>query len=227
MDLKATIATSYRNRLLLIAIAALLYAAWCIYDATIAYPDKIDARQAFEKVQTEHPETWRTDEWPKLAEANGWDPTKEPEKLDAWNIRTQWIQFAIVFPIGSYCLYSMLVWSRRYVGADGEKLYSHTGDEIRFDRITNIDATRWENKGIAIVNYDIGQGEKSLVIDDWKYTREPSDQIFDRLRENVDADKFVGLAEKTEAADASPEAEAAASETAETEEDAASTTRSA
>ena len=211
MDLKATIAASYRNRLILIALAAYLYSAWCVYDALVAYPKKMDIRAEFERVQEENPDTWKTVEWPALAEENGWDGTKVPDDIDEWNIRTQWIQFALVFPIGSYCFYSLVIWSRRYIGADEAKLYDNTGAEVPFEKITRIDAGRWDNKGIAVVYYDTGAGEGSVVIDDWKYVREPSDEIFDRLKANVDAEKIEGLAE-------TPDEDVSAGETAEASE---------
>lgn len=218
MDLKATLANSYRNRLILIAAVTLLYSAWCLYDAMVAYPDKIEARERFEEVQAEHPETWKTTEWPRVAEQNGWDGTKEPDKMGAWNIATQWIQFGIVFPIGVYCLYSLTMWQRRYIGADDTKLYTHTGEEIPFDSITRIDAVRWETKGIAVIQYDTGQGIQSLILDDWKYTREPSDQIFDRLRENLDADQITGLTQPQAAQDAADAADDAAADQAPADE---------
>jgi len=197
MDLKATIdkdTFGYRNRLLLIALGALLYAAWCLYDALIGYPDQIAAHEALVEVKEQHPNDWKS-KWPEVAEANGWDPTKEPDEKSQGDITTQWLQFAIVFPIGTYCLFSVAVWSRRYIGADEHKLYA-TGDiQIPFDQITRIDATRWENKGIARVYYDIGQGENTLLIDDFKFERQPADAIFNRIREAIDDEKIQGLTE--------------------------------
>jgi len=195
MDIKATIDTDtfgYRNRLLLIALGAMLYAAWCLYDARIGYPNKIEAREAFNSVKAEHPDEWKT-KWPEVARENDWDPTKEPDELSEGDITTQWLQFAIVFPIGSYCLISVALWSRRYVGADDEKLYSHGGVEVPFNKITRIDATRWESKGISRVYYDLGTGEQNVLIDDFKYDRQASNEVFNRVRNGIDEDLIEGL----------------------------------
>jgi hypothetical protein len=195
MDLKATIdkdTFGYRNRLILIALGALFYAALCVYDAKVKYPDQIKANKEIERVKAEHPTDWK-DHWPAVAEANGWDPDKEPKERSQGDIMTQWWQFAVVFPIGSYCLFTVLVWSRRYIGADDSKLYA-TGDvEVPFDEITRIDAARWENKGIARVYYDIGAGEKSILIDDFKFERQTTDEIFNRILKAVDDEKIEGL----------------------------------
>lgn len=200
MDLKATIAKGYRNRLILIALGALLYAAWCLYDALVGYPDGQRAREAFEQVQLEHPEDWKS-QWPAVADENGWDGTREPEEVSDMNIMTQWLQFAIVFPIGAYCLYSLAMWSRRYIGADDAKLYASGGVEVPYEKVVRVDAARWASKGIARVAYDLGHGEQDLIIDDWKYEREPSDGVYERLRQHVDADRFDGLGGADEPSD--------------------------
>lgn len=210
MDIKATIDTDlfgYRNRLLLIALGAMLYAAWCLYDARIGYPNKIEAREAFDAVKEEYPEDWKK-EWPKVAEANDWDPDREPDELSKGDITTQWLQFAIVFPIGSYCLFSVALWSRRYIGVDDTTLYSHGGVQVPFDQITRIDANRWETKGIAHVYYDIGSGERSILVDDFKYDREACGKVFARLRASVAEDKIEGLSEDEDEPVAEPEATA-------------------
>lgn len=198
MDIKATIdkdTFGYRNRLILIAIGALFYAAYCVYDATVAYPDQIEAREAFNQLKTDHPEDWKQ-KWPEVAEANDWDPSKEPKERSQGDITTQWLQFAVVFPIGSYCLFAVALWSRRYVGVDETKFYANGGVEVPFDQITRLDATRWERKGISRVYYDTGTGEKSVLIDDFKYEREPADAVFDRIKEAIGEEKVVGLSEK-------------------------------
>lgn len=201
MDIKATIdkeSFGYRNRLLLIALGAMLYAAWCLYDARIGYPDKIAAREAFEQVQDKHPDDWRTEEWPRVAKENGWDPTKEPEEKTKGDITTQWIQFAIVFPIGSYCLIAVALWSRKYVGVDETTLYANGGVEVPFDKITRVDAARWENKGIARIYYDLGSGEGNILIDDFKLDRQPANAVFNRIKEAIDDERIDGLSEVTE-----------------------------
>ncbi len=190
MDLKATIAGGYRNRLILIALGTLFYSAWCIYDATIGYPKKQDIHEKYQDVQQENPSDWQ-EKWAEQVKEHGYP--QQPDPVSTWNINTQWIQFAIVFPIGAYCLFSVVRWSRRFVAADDNTLYSHGGVEVPFDQIARIDASRWGNKGIARVYYENGAGEQMVLIDDWKYDREPSDLIFSRIRDNVDADIIEGL----------------------------------
>lgn len=197
MDLKATIDKElfgYRNRILLIAMGALFWAAYCVYDAIVAYPDQIDAHNAVTQLKEDYPEDWR-ERWEIEATNNGWNPNKEPEERTQGDILTQWIMFVPCFLIGSYCLVSVLVWSRKFIGADEEKLYANGGVEVPFDQITRIDASRWDNKGIAKVYYDEVSGERNVLIDDFKFERVPTNAIFNRIKAAVDDDKIEGLAE--------------------------------
>lgn len=201
MDLKATIdkeTFGYRNRLLMIALGALLYASWCLYDGLIAYPDQMKAYQAINQVKKDNPEDWKS-KWPEVAIANGWDDTKEPDERTQGDITTQWLQFAIVFPIGAYCLFAVATWSRRFVGADENTLYANGGIEVPFDQITRIDASRWENKGIARIYYNAGSTQSHILIDDFKFERPPADAIFNRVVKAVGPDKVEGLSELVEA----------------------------
>lgn len=203
MDLKAKIdkdTFGYRNRLILIALGALFYASLCVYDATVKYPKQIDARQLLEDVKKEHPSDWK-DHWPAVAKANDLDPNKEPKERSEGDITTQWWQFAVVFPIGTYCLISVLVWSRRFIGADESTLYASGNVEVPFDQISRIDATRWENKGIARVYYDTGSGENNVLIDDFKFERQTADAIFNRMKLAIEDDKIEGLLEDDETED--------------------------
>ncbi|MFK7789858.1 MAG: hypothetical protein AB8C95_10260 [Phycisphaeraceae bacterium] len=201
MDIKATIDTEtfgYRNRLLMIALGALLYASWCMYDGLIAYPDQIKAYEAINQVKKDNPEDWKT-KWPEVAKANDWDYTKEPNERTQGDITTQWLQFAIVFPIGAYCLFAVGTWSRRYLGVDKTTLYAHGNVEVPFDQITRIDASRWENKGIAKVYYKTSAGEGQVLIDDFKLERQPTDAIFNQIKNAVDPEIIEGLSEEDDA----------------------------
>jgi len=192
MDLKAKVASGYRTRLILIAVGALLYSAWAYYDATIKYPDKIAAFDRFDDLRTNNPDNFNQ-LWATVAIENGWDPDSIPEEVQEGDIDAQWWQFAITFPIGMYCLISLGLWSRRYLGADETNLYTHGRVVVPYDSITRIDAARWDTKGIAYIQYDLGHGEQSLLIDDWKYDRQPTDEIFDRVRDKVDDEKIAGM----------------------------------
>lgn len=192
MKTKTTIATGYRWRLIIIAAGCLFWAGYCVYDATISYPDQIERYRVFLDYQQDNPNYQST--WPDFAASKGW-PTEEPRKMEQHNITTQWLMFALTAPIGVYCLALIVLWQRRFVAVDDQAIYSHGNRQATWDQITRIDASRWASKGIARVYYDTGSGEQEILLDDWKYERNPSTEIYKTLERNVDDEKFEGLAD--------------------------------
>lgn len=204
MQTKATIASGYRWRLIIIALGSLGWAGYCVYDATIAYPNQIARRQAFVDYRDTHAD-WATT-WGDHAIAQGWDP-EEPVEKSQGDIMTQWAMFALTAPIGLYCLVLAVMWQRRFIAVDDEALYAYGDRKAVWDQITRIDAQRWDSKGIARVYYNAGSGEQAILVDDWKYERTPTTAIFNRLKEKVDASKFDGLDSKHTPADPEPASE--------------------
>ncbi|MEM1353525.1 MAG: hypothetical protein AAGC44_02310 [Planctomycetota bacterium] len=192
---QASIASGYRWRLIIIALGCLGWASWCVKDATVTYPEQIERREFFVAYQDANPE-WATT-WPETAASKGW-PIEEPTDRSQGDILTQWLMFGLTAPIGLYCLSLVLIWQGRYLGSDEEAIYSHGNRKAKWDQITRIDASRWEIKGIARVYYDDGSGERQILVDDWKFEREPTTAVYQSLKDHVDQAKFEGLEEDDE-----------------------------
>jgi len=76
--------------------------------------------------------------------------------------------------------------------SDG-KLASKGGGEIELKDITKIDKTRWEKKGITKVSATGADGkERTMIIDDLKFEREPTDQIMAEIERVAGVDKIIG-----------------------------------
>ena len=58
-----------------------------------------------------------------------------------------------------------------------------------FDAITRLNKRRWE-KGIAVVRYTDATGDGKLVLDDWKFEREPTDRIGDEVEKRLKVDQI-------------------------------------
>jgi len=205
--IKATIASGYRWRLLIIALGCLAWAGWCVKDATVTYPEQIDRREYFESYKTSNPE-WATT-WPDEAASQGW-PIEEPMERSQGDILTQWAMFALTAPIGLYCLTLAIIWQGRFLRTDEQAIHSHGNRTATWQQIKRIDATRWASKGIARVYFDSGSGEQEILLDDWKYDRHPTTAIFKRLQEKVDAEKFDGLTDESDPDDEPAEQESTA-----------------
>ncbi|XAL99009.1 hypothetical protein OT109_15665 [Phycisphaeraceae bacterium D3-23] len=189
---RATVANGYRWRLIIIGVVMVGFSGWAVYDATINYPKKQELRETFEREVSGAEPDQRLTAWAKYAGENGLDKT-EPEALSEFDILTQWLLFGISFPIGAYHLVQWFLWSRKFIEGDDDGVRAHGDTAFTWEQVTAVDANKWDRKGIAYIEYDAGKGNSLLVLDDWKYEREPADAVFALLQEYVDADKIDGL----------------------------------
>jgi len=187
---RATVANGYRWRLIIIAVVCLVYGGFCIKDGAYTYPELQERRayyESFVAAEGNDPALWAA-----KAREMGW-PIEEPKSIEDKNILTQWVQLAIVLPVGLLHLFLWAKWSRRFVEADDDGVVANGGRAFTWDQVTAVDASRWDRKGIAYIQYDTGDAKGEVVLDDWKMVREPADAIFELLKDNVDEDKIEGL----------------------------------
>lgn len=201
---RATVANGYRWRLIIIAVVCLGYSGWCVYDGAYMLPEKQDKRAVFEQFVADNgpdPALWAAE-----ARRLGW-AIEEPKEIGENDILTQWLQLAIVLPIGLYNLYLFLMWSRRFVEGDASGVRANGGRAFTWDQVAAVDAHKWDRKGIAYIEFESGSGQQMLVLDDWKMEREPTDAIFELLRGNVPEEKVSGLNASSDSADGDGSAE--------------------
>jgi hypothetical protein len=54
--------------------------------------------------------------------------------------------------------------------------------------VTQLDKSKWDRKGIAVVHYDSGAaGPRRLVLDDFVYQRQPTDRIVEHIEGRIAA----------------------------------------
>ena len=191
MPAKATIRDAYRWRLGIIALGLLGFAAYCFYDGYIAYPHYKEQWDTYQTVKADYPETY-TEEWKRVAADRGWS-AKRPSKTSDWDITTQYLMGAGSLLVGVPFLFGFLRTYTRWVASDEAGLRASGSKVAPWDSITRLDSTRWKTKGIAFVHYDRDGKEGRILLDDWKFERDPTVQIYDEVREHL------GLAEGDEA----------------------------
>ncbi|MEM6756313.1 MAG: hypothetical protein AAF586_04030 [Planctomycetota bacterium] len=203
MDVKAKIRPGYQARLGIIALALLAFAAWFYYDGAIAYPKKQEIQLAYQALAEEG----RAGEWREVAEANGW-PTETPEApLSDTSIRTQFLMGTLCLPIGLYFAVVFAMASRRWVGAAADGLHDHRRRLAAWESIDSIDDSRWKTKGIVWVHFTDASGKADkMLLDDWKYDRDATRAIVDRLQEERPEASTDGELARQEPADAEPDA---------------------
>lgn len=183
MPAKATIRNSYRWRLGIIALGLLGFAAWAFYDAYIAYPKYQEQYQAYEKVAAEYPTTY-ADEWKRVATERGWSTDRPKETSDS-DILTQYLMMAGSLIVGLPFLYGFIRTYTRWVASDAQGLRASGGKVAPWPSITRLDSTRWKTKGIAYVHYENNGKDGRILLDDWKFEREPIVEIYGEVHEHL------------------------------------------
>ncbi|MEO0587430.1 MAG: hypothetical protein AAF078_07310 [Planctomycetota bacterium] len=182
MDVKAKIRPGYIWRPGLIAVALLGFAGYFFYDGAIGYPYQQEIQLAYQQLQQDFPES-SNERWIEMATENDW-PTDIPSApISDMSILTQFICGFICLPIGFYFAYTFLSTLRWWVAMDDDGLTDHRGRSIPWDAIDSVDTSRWKTKGIAWVHFDNNGKPDKLLLDDWKFEQEPTNQIMTELEE--------------------------------------------
>lgn len=254
MPTRATTWRGYRWRMTLVAVMCLGFAAWCMFDGLIKYPNQNKVYHAYhdppksyldqwwppiarirqwpmdprEMIKVYHqlprnisttqrstqwrdvssPNDWpqnldeagqlvqtfqetRDDMWSDYAKKNGWpgEVEKVPHLRSDFDVATQFIMFAITFVIGSVYTLTVLRSMNRWIEVDAHGLNTSWGQHVPFDAIVRLNKRRWE-KGIAVVWYQDVGGERKLVLDDWKFERELTDQIINEVEGHLKVDQI-------------------------------------
>lgn len=128
--------------------------------------------------------------WLDYTEQRGWD-AKPPEKpYDARTIREQWVFFYICSALAAVSLFLLIRTSKRRIVATEDALISQSGRRIPYSEFKKLDLRKWDNKGIAIAQYDGPSGSGRVRIDGLTYggfkedAGSPAEKLMQRLREH-------------------------------------------
>ena len=205
MSVRASISKGYIWRPGVIGLAALGASGWFAYDGMVKYPRQKQMWESYNEISREHVDDpiEAAKVWEETAASHGWSNKKPVEKTDT-DIMTQKIIAAGTAPVGLFFLYGFFTSRGRWVEADEQGLATSSGQKAPFDSINSLDKSRWQSKGIAVVHYDGDGGAGRIVLDDWKFEREPTQQILKAVEERTG---LGGEAEATEGAAAADEVE--------------------
>ena len=96
------------------------------------------------------------------------------------------IQKALCFllpPLGIFVVALALYKSRGRYTLSGTTLSVPGHPGISLDSITHIDKRLWERKGIAYLDYESNGKTDTIVLDDFLYDRDPTDEIFKQIED--------------------------------------------
>ena len=214
MKTKANTWSGYRLRVGLIGLVCLGFGGCSIWDASVRYPGENKIKAAYDNISEET----RDLDWPDLAKQEGFpkDPDKVPRHFKTdWDIKVQYVMAAITLPIGLVFAFSFLRSYGRWVASDEEGVTTSWGHNVRFDQVARLDKKRW-SKGIAVVHHSDGNEPRKLVLDGWKFDREPIDAIVEEVESRLSPDQIDQPAGAAAPASNEPDA---ADEPADTESD--------
>lgn len=185
MPAKAPIQSSYRVKLLIIAMIMLLFGAYFAYDGWIGYDKKNEPRLAYDAlVQAETPNIREV--WEVMADENGWSKSAPKAPYKPADMMTQKIIFVILSLIGSYFLFGWFRSGGRFTESTPNGVTDQSGKLAKWDAISEVDLRRWDAKGIAIVHFEQAGKKSRIVLDDWKMETQPTRLVVAEIKQQLD-----------------------------------------
>ena len=192
------------RRFLWIALGCVVFSLWFLFDGMVAYPKELE-RCATYWQPADQPGRWQEMErsaWLEIAQSKNWS-TKIPEKPDVQRekITKQYVFSVITFLIAVPCLLKWLLARGTWVESTGKSIRASWGPEFNFDQVVSINKSKWVDKGIAKVRYRRNGRLRTFVLDDFKYHREPMEQIIRDLEATLSDAQITGGQREAEPGD--------------------------
>ncbi len=201
MTVTAKVSIGWKVRLGGMAALFIGYAAYFLYDGFIGYPHQhaihqeylefAKANEGLEKAKLF--EKWDED----YADEKGYPHAKEAEK-EPGSILTQKIIGFSLIPVGLYGAWCFAGALKRWVAAEDGGIRDSDGLFAPWPAITKLDKKLWPKKGIAWVLYDDAGITKRILLDDFKFDRNPTEQIVRAVEEKLTDAQIEGDIRETE-----------------------------
>ena len=184
--IRAEADTSFFRRFLWIAMACALGIAWCLFDALVTYPKKLQIALLYESYpQTEEGlQAWDSD-----ASSRGWltdAPEKTAHEIEAL-ILNQYILMGGCIILGLLMLWKWYRPRGSWIECHENLIRDSYGRSVSLDSIVGIDRRRWEQKGIAVLHFLKDGKPSKFILDDFKYKREPMGEIMECAENQLQA----------------------------------------
>jgi hypothetical protein len=80
----------------------------------------------------------------------------------------------------------------RWIEGSDTGITSSWGQSFNYDQVLELNKRQWRSKGIAKVTYQEGNRKRRFVIDDYKFSRYPTDDILYALEQNIAPERITG-----------------------------------
>lgn len=202
MPIRADNDPRFSRRFLIMGVVAIGFALWSLYDGMVKYPAqrvhgfdefKVDYKSLFEDSQVKD---MSVDQFEKSANAERrleWEKYMHERGIKSIpEIFTQYVQAVVAALVGLYLLSIPLRARGRWIEATESGVTSSWGQSFQYDQVEQVNKRRWRDKGIAKVTYLDGGRRQQFVIDDFKFMREPTDQILFELEQRIEIERITG-----------------------------------
>jgi len=145
--------------------------------------------------------------WLDYTEAEGLDSTAPEKVYDARAIREQWVFFYICSGLAALSLFILIRTSMRTIVADHDSIIAQDGRRVPYTDFNRLDLRKWDNKGIAIAEYDGVSGKGRIRIDGLTYggfkkeAGKPAEMLMERLRAHFSGEllEYATISEDSDA----------------------------
>lgn len=174
LPITASARQGYCLRLLLVGLGMWAAAAWFAFDAGVTYP-RHNVQQAAQKAFTDAQGAQASAQWPAYADAHGFTPdyNEAAKGHTEMDIMTQWGMGGGTALLGLMFVAGFAFARRRFVRWDGAQLSNHRGVCLDLSQMEQLDLSRWDEKGMAVVRGKAGQ----IALDDWKTDPDAAEAI--------------------------------------------------
>ncbi|MFP4283622.1 MAG: hypothetical protein ACLFU2_13460 [Opitutales bacterium] len=197
MNVEARLTSTWRNRMLFIALMILGVAAWFFYDGIITWPNEAERYERYRALgeemvasgdapEVDSPEVQLA--WERLARQEDFSE-KVPSERTEEDIAGQFKWGTGVGLVGLAFL-GWVFWNQTLrIRSDEDYVYSARGKKVPWGAFTGVDRSKWEKKGIAVAEYELDGKKGRMVLDDYKFA--PAEDII------VEIERRLGIEYKS------------------------------
>jgi hypothetical protein len=202
MPIRAENDPRYSRRFLIMGIVAIGFGLWSLYDGMVKYPAQ--RVRGFDEFKTDYKSLFENPRF-KAMTVDQLEQSKDDERRQEWakymhergiksipEIFTQYVQTAVATIAGLFLISIPLRARGRWIESNESGITSSWGQSFQFDEVEQVNKRKWRDKGIAKVTYVAGGRRQQFVIDDFKFKREPTDQILFELEQRIEIERIIG-----------------------------------
>jgi hypothetical protein len=183
-------------------IVAIGFGLWSVYDGMVKYPAQ--RIRGFGEFQSDYKSLFE-DSKVKALSVDQFERSADADRRQEWEkymherdiksipeIFTQYVQAAVAGLAGIFLISIPIRARGRWIEGNETGITSSWGQSFQYEDVELVNKRKWRDKGIAKVTYIANGRRQQFVIDDFKFMREPTDQILCELEQRIAVERITG-----------------------------------